>query len=79
MLIVGMVSKVQVVSSSLTADKVATRSHTTAIDTRNGTDNNAPGTPQSHVQKIREMKIITGLRVKRRPNKIGVTKFASER
>ena len=41
----------------------------TLIETRMGTDNNAPGTPQSQVQKINDTKMTTGLRVKRRPKK----------
>ena len=43
-----------------------------------GTDNNAPGTPQSQIQKIKETKMTTGLRVKRRPSKTGVMKLASK-
>ena len=65
--------------SSLTGDIAGTRSQTTLIDTRIGTDNKAPGTPQSQVQKINETKMTTGLSVKRRPNKTGVMKFASRR
>src|ERR1017187_3084768 len=67
------------VRSSLTWDIDGTRSQMTLIETRIGTDNNAPGTPQSHVQKIRETKITTGLRVKRRPSTTGVMKLASKR
>jgi hypothetical protein len=50
-----------------------------AIDTRNGDDNNAPGTPQSQVQKINEMKITTGLSVNQCPSKTGVMKSAPTR
>src|SRR5258705_12145119 len=63
--------------SSLTGDMAGTRSQTTLIETRIGTDNKAPGTPQSHVQKINETKMTTGLRVNRRPSNIGVIRFAS--
>ena len=56
------------VRSSLTWDIDGTRSQTTLSDTRIGTDNKAPGTPQSHVQKINETKMTTGFRVKRRPS-----------
>src|SRR4029434_10000521 len=69
----------QLVSSSLTDDSVGTRSQTTLIDTRIGTDNKAPGTPQSQVQKIKETKMTTGLSVKRRPSNTGVMRFASKR
>ncbi len=41
------------VRSSLTWAMAGTRSQTILIETRIGTDNNAPGTPQSHVQKIK--------------------------
>src|SRR5579859_2035230 len=67
------------VSSSLTWDMDGRRSQMTLIETRMGTDNKAPGTPQSQVQKINETKITTGFRVKRRPNRIGVRKLASKR
>ena len=43
-----------------------------------GTDNNAPGIPQSQIQKIKETKMTTGLRLKRRPSRMGVTKLASK-
>src|SRR6185295_643020 len=46
--------RVQLVSSSLADDSAGTRSQTTLIETRIGTANKAPGTPQSHVQKISE-------------------------
>jgi hypothetical protein len=45
--------------SSLTGDIAGTRSQTTLIETRIGTDNKAPGTPQSQVQKINETKMTT--------------------
>src|ERR1035438_26913 len=67
------------VSSSLTDDMVGTRSQMTLIETRIGTDNKAPGTPQSQVQKIKETKMTTGLSVKRRPSKTGVMRFVSKR
>jgi len=67
------------VSSSLTNVSEGTRSQTTLIDTKIGTDNKAPGTPQSQVQKINETKMTTGLSVKRRPSKTGVMRFASSR
>src|SRR5882757_1780590 len=51
----------------------------TFIETRIGNDNRAPGMPQSHVQKIKETKITTGLSVKRRPSKTGVMRFVSKR
>src|SRR5438105_4723853 len=60
-------------------ERVGTRSHTTLMETRMGTDNSAPGTPQSQVQKIKETKMTTGLRVKRRPSRTGVTRFASSK
>src|ERR1043165_4311381 len=65
--------------SSLTDDIAGTRSQTTLMETRIGTDNSAPGTPHSHVQKIRETKMTTGLRVNRRPRNTGVMRFASTR
>src|SRR5678816_126067 len=65
--------------SSLTDDIAGTRSQTTLIETRIGTDNKAPGTPQSHIQKISETKITTGLSVNRRPSNTGVMRFASSR
>src|ERR1035441_10957556 len=40
-----------------TGDIDGTRSQMTLIETRIGTDNKAPGTPQSQVQKINETKI----------------------
>ena len=67
------------VSSSLIGDIEGTRSQMTLIETRIGTDSRAPGTPQSQVQKIKEMKITTGLSVKRRPSRTGVIKLASSR
>src|SRR5580700_3699698 len=67
------------VRSSLTGDIDGTRSQKTLIETRIGTDNKAPGTPQSQVQKINETKMTTGLRVKRRPSNTGVIKFDSRR
>src|SRR5207248_836685 len=63
--------------SSLIDDIAGTRSQTTLIETRIGTDNSAPGTPQIQVQKIRETKITTGLRVNRRPSNCGVMRFDS--
>src|SRR4051812_2851776 len=65
--------------TSLTCERAGTRSQMTLTETRIGTDNKAPGTPQSQVQKIRETKMTTGLRVKRRPSKTGVTRFDSRR
>jgi transposase-like protein len=65
--------------SSLTGDIAGTRSQTALIETRIGTDNNAPGTPHSQIQKINEIKMTTGLRVNRRPSNTGVTRFASNR
>src|ERR1041384_7008450 len=56
-----------------------TRAQTTLIETRIGTDNKAPGTPQTQVQKINETKMTTGLRVKRRPSSSGVITFASKK
>ena len=67
------------VSSSLTGDIDGARSQKTLIETRIGTDNKAPGTPQSQVQKINEMKITTGFNVKRRPSKTGVMRLDSKR
>src|SRR5205823_927935 len=66
------------VSSSLMGDIEGTRSLMTLMETRIGTDNKAPGTPQSQVQKISETKMITGFKVKRRPSRTGVIKFASK-
>src|SRR5664279_2592480 len=66
-------------SSSLTDDSVGKRSQTTLTETRIGTDNKAPGTPQIQVQKIKETKTTTGLSVKRRPSKTGVMRFASNK
>src|ERR1035441_3911859 len=60
-------------------DTAGIRSQTTLTDTRIGTDNNAPGTPHSQTQNINETKMATGLSVKRRPSRVGVTKFASRR
>jgi len=65
--------------SSLRGDIAGTRSQTTLIETRIGTDNKAPGTPQSHIQKIKETKMTTGLRVNRRPSNTGIMKFASSK
>ena len=65
--------------SSLTYDIDGTRSQMTLIETRIGTDNKAPGTPQSQVQKINETKMTTGLSVKRRPSNTGVMKLDSKR
>src|SRR5436305_1237857 len=65
--------------SSLTGDIAGTRSQITLIETKIGTDNRAPGTPQSQVQKINETKMTTGLSVNRRPSNTGVTRFASNR
>ena len=65
--------------SSLTGDIAGMRSQTTLIETRIGTDNNAPGTPQSHIQKIKKTKMTTGLRLNRRPSNTGVTRFVSKR
>src|SRR5438128_2746062 len=70
---------VQLVTSSLTAERDGTRSQIILIATRIGTDNKAPGTPHSHVQKIRDTKITTGFSVKRRPSRTGVMRFASKR
>src|SRR6185295_5053412 len=70
---------VKLVRSSATGESAGMWSHTTLIETRIGTDNRAPGMPQSQVQKINETKITTGLRVKRRPSTIGVMKLASNR
>src|ERR1043166_1604341 len=67
------------VRSSLRWDKEGRPSQTTLIEARIGTDNNAPGTPQTQVQKINETKMMTGLRVKRRPSNTGVMKLASNR
>src|SRR5690349_23221965 len=67
------------VSSSLRWDMEGRRSQMTLIETRIGTDNKAPGTPQSQVQKIKETKMTTGFRVNRRPSKTGVMKLASKR
>jgi len=67
------------VRSSLTWRMDGTRSHKTLIETRIGTDNKAPGTPQSQVQKINETKMTTGFSVKRRPSMIGVMKLDSKR
>ena len=67
------------VRSSLTWDMDGTRSQKTLIETRIGTDNKAPGTPQSQVQKINETKMTTGFSVKRRPSMIGVMKLDSKR
>ena len=64
------------VRSSLMWDIDGTRSQMTLSETRIGTDNKAPGTPQSQVQKINETKITTGLSVKRRPGNNGVMKLA---
>src|SRR5665213_3328391 len=66
-------------SSSLTDDSAGKRLQTTSTETRIGTDNKAPGTPQSQVQKIKETKTTTGLSVKRRPSKTGVMRFASNK
>src|ERR1019366_6999846 len=66
-------------SSSLTDDSVGKRSQTTLTETRIGTDNSAPGTPQSQVQNIKETKTTTGLSVKRRPSKTGVIRLASSK
>src|ERR1017187_5195517 len=66
-------------SSSLTGDSRGKRSQTTLTETKIGTDNKAPGTPQSQVQKIKETKTTTGLSVKRRPSKTGVMKLASNK
>src|ERR1035437_3461078 len=66
-------------SNSLTCDREGIRSQTTLMETRIGTDNKAPGTPQSQVQKIKETKTTTGLSVKRRPSKTGVMRFASNK
>src|SRR5437762_8810943 len=60
-------------------ESIGTRSQTTLIETRMGTDNKAPGTPQSQVQKSKETKMTTGLRVKRRPSNAGVMRLASNR
>src|SRR6185369_6498798 len=65
--------------SSLTLDMEGTRSQTALVETSIGTDNNAPGTPQSHIQKISEIKMQTGFSVNRRPSRTGVMMFASER
>ena len=53
------------------------RSQTTLIETKMGTDNRAPGTLQTQVQKISAMTMTTGLRVKRRPSSTGMIKLAS--
>jgi hypothetical protein len=42
--------KVQLVTSSLTADSESARSEMILITTRIGTASNAPGTPHRHVQ-----------------------------
>src|ERR1041384_2331558 len=65
--------------SSLTDDIAGTRSQMTLMETRIGTDNNAPGTPQSHVQKINETNMTTGLRVNRRPSNTGVMRLDSSK
>src|SRR5439155_26204651 len=65
--------------SSTTDDIAGTRSQMTLRETRIGTDNKAPGTPQSIVQKIKDTKMTTGFRVNRRPSNIGVTRLASKR
>src|SRR5260370_40319189 len=67
------------VRSSLTWDMDGKRSQMTLVETRIGTDNKAPGTPQSQVQKINETKMTTGFSVKRRPSNTGVMKLASKR
>src|SRR5579862_2170381 len=67
------------VRSSLTWDMDGIRSQITLIETRIGTDNNAPGTPQSQVQNMSETKMTTGLRAKRRPSNTGVMKLDSTR
>src|SRR5579863_7582387 len=67
------------VRSSVTWDMDGTRSQMILTETRIGTDNKAPGTPQSQVQKISETKMTTGLSVKRRPSKTGVMKLDSRR
>ena len=59
------------VRSSLTWDMEGTQSQTTLIETRIGTDNKAPGMPQSQVQSIKETNMTTGLSVKRRLAKKG--------
>src|SRR5580765_456902 len=51
--------------SSQTGDIAGTRSQTTLIETRIGTDTNAPGTPLQ-VREINETKMTTGFSVNRR-------------
>src|SRR5450631_2016314 len=67
------------VRSSLMWDIGGTRSQITLIETKMGTDNKAPGTPQSQVQKMSDTKMTTGFSVKRRPSNTGVMKLASSR
>ena len=66
-------------TNSLTEDMDGRRSQMTLKETKMGTDRSAPGTPQSHIQKIKETKMITGLRVNRRPRIRGVMKLASRK